>query len=390
MHKIWMKTGVVVLTIILCVGCSSISKNAKDKYQQATYEWEQGNYSQPIGLLEAAVVDSPDFLDAHLKLAEYKIHQNRAAGAIENIEKAKILDETIASPFILKGNALIQLNENLKAQGEFNKALKLEPSQEQKFDVYAGKAIAKTNLGLYEDAQDYIDKAKKISPGDKKITYFNALLREKKIGVNSLTLKEYKEVLYSSPDNLQVLKSMGDSWKQLEQSRKAIKYYQRFLEAGGRSQEVNKYLDQQIQIRKTAQRKKSNNKAELARLELERVKAELEKTKIKEDTQKAIAASEAQKAIANAETKKAIGVADAEAKKAIADAEAKKADAEAKKAIAEAEAAKAKYLQEPLLKDSIVEDPIILNCALCGRIYKGEKQKTCDYDGTPLIDLSDE
>ena len=360
----------IILLLALCTACSSVSQKARANYDQAINEWNNGNYNEPIFLLEEAVADSPKFLDAHLKLAEYKIYSNQSLGAMDNIDKAIALDGTLPQSFILRGQALVQLEENLKAQGQYNKALELSPSIEQKFEIYLGKAIAKINLGLYEDAQTYIDKAKDVSPDNDRIVYLNALLREKKIGPNSLTIKEYKQVLRKSPSDPQVLKSMGDTWKQLEVSDKAIQYYKKYLEAGGKSSDVKQYLDEQIQIRKqqqlVAQQKIT---AEQARIELERIKADVEKAK-------AQAKLEAQKALA-----------DAEARKAIADAEAEKAKAEAEKAKAEAE--NAKYLNDPLLKNK-TKATRVLTCPVCGRIYKDEQQQTCDYDGTPLIDLTEE
>ncbi|BBM83911.1 hypothetical protein [Candidatus Uabimicrobium amorphum] len=360
----------LIFAALCIIGCSSVSKKAQANYDQAINEWNDGNYNDPIILLEEAVADSPKFLDAHLKLAEYKVYRSQTHGALESIDKALALDNSIPQPFILRGKALVQLEENLKAQGEYNKALKLEPSTEQKFEIYLGKAIAKINLGLHEDAQTYIDKAKKVSPDSRRIIYLNALLREKKMGPNSLTIKEYKQVLGQDPTDTDVLKSIGDTWRQLDVPNKAIKHYKEYLAAGGKSPEVKQYLDEQIQIRKQQQLVEQQKiTAEQAQIELERIKAEVEKAK-------AQAKLEAQKALA-----------DAEARKAIADAEAEKAKAEAEKAKAEAE--NAKYLNDPLLKNTGTSTKI-LTCPVCGRIYKDGKQKTCDYDGTPLIDLTEE
>ncbi|WP_372366829.1 hypothetical protein [Candidatus Uabimicrobium sp. HlEnr_7] len=360
----------ILIIFVLCIGCSSVSKKAQADYNEAISQWDNGNYAQPIFLLEEAVADSPKFLDAHLKLAEYKIYTNQTQGAMESVEKALALDNSKPQGYILKGKAFVQQDENLKAQGQYNKALQLEPSQEQKFEIFLGKAIAKINLGLHEDAQNNIDKAKSVSPDNERIIYLNALLREKKMGPNSLTIKEYKQVLAKNPTDVDVLKSMGDTWQQLEVASKAIKYYKVYLEAGGKSPQVKQYLDKQIQIRKKqmAQQQQSNQ-TEQARIELERIKAEVEKAK-------AQAELEAQKAFA-----------DAEARKAIADSEAQKAKAEVEKAKIEAESAK--YLNDPLLKDT-TQATKILNCPVCGRIYKDGKQQTCDYDGTPLIDLTEE
>ena len=237
------KLIMIVVSVVLMTACVSISEGAKSKYGQGITLWEQGEKQQAISVMQQAIDDSPEYYDAYVKLGEFYFTNGSYQKAISVLDKAIALNDSGAAAMVLMGRSYLQSKQYLKSQKYFSMTLKLEAlDEEHKFQAYLGKGICKLYLTLYEDAQEYLQKALTMRPGDNEAVFHNALLREKQMGPNAKTMSEYKIVLANKPEHAGALLHLAETMKNLEQHQKAVEYYHRYLKAGGDDDGIKTYL----------------------------------------------------------------------------------------------------------------------------------------------------
>ena len=241
----------IFVSAVLITACVSVSETAKQKYRQGTTLWDQGDKQQAISFLQQAVTDSPEYFDAYAKLGEYHFANGNYQNAAVALEKAAELNDRDPAVVILLGQSYLQAKEYLKGQHRFSQAMNLkELTEDQKFQAHLGKGICKLYLTLYEDAQEYLQKALSMRPNDSEAIFNSALLREKQMGPNAGTMSDYKKVLTKKPKHLNALQRIGDSLRNLEQHQKAIEYYRQYLAAGGQDDGIKDYIKERENRRK--------------------------------------------------------------------------------------------------------------------------------------------
>lgn len=221
---------IIIITVFIFISaCAVVSKQSINNYEQGIKVWKDGKKEKAIELLETSIKESPAYYNAHIKLAEFYFETKKYDKAITSVKKAIEL-KSEAHGYILLGNIYLKQKKYQTAQYTFGLVLEQEKiKNKDKFEALLGKGIAKLELTLYEDSQDYIHKALKILPNSHKAKFYNALLKEKQMGANSYSIKIYEKLINDFPDYPAPFRQLGNIWQSLEQHSKAITYYEKYI-----------------------------------------------------------------------------------------------------------------------------------------------------------------
>lgn len=116
-----------IISIFLIIGCicgvqgqydpGKVKKKAKDLYEKALVQAQDGKFKEGIQLLEEAVKIDPRFLDAYLSIAGMYGEMKNYESAIQNYNKAKAIDAAYFKDYNLPYSI------NLAGKGQFEDAL---------------------------------------------------------------------------------------------------------------------------------------------------------------------------------------------------------------------------------------------------------------------------
>lgn len=154
--------------------------------------------------LEEIIKKFPHHTEAYLKLAELYYLVRQYDKAIEHVNKALKIDETLSKGYYIKGNVYKEMGDTNKAISSFQTAIEQDPQMVDAF-IDLGVLYAAKNNTL---ALQYYNNALKLDPKNNIALYDKAFFFQQ-IGNADSAISSYQYILKLYPQSPQVLYNLG-------------------------------------------------------------------------------------------------------------------------------------------------------------------------------------
>lgn len=179
-------------------------KRAEYYVLQADILFVQGETALAFSSLQKAVEVNGKCMEAYLKSAELSLYMKDYEKVMFNIKQAMLLDKNEAKAYFIRGWAMKEQGDTLKAVADFRKAVELKGDYEQAFEEL-GNLYAVKGDGL---AVEYLKSTININPKNINAMYTLALFYQEH-NAQQQALDMYKRILEIKPDHADALHNVG-------------------------------------------------------------------------------------------------------------------------------------------------------------------------------------
>jgi len=105
-----------------------VPKAARSSYEKGVGKLKEGKPDEGVALLREAIAGFNDYFDAHFSLAKELFRQGKDAEALEELERARQINDRQDAVFFLFGMVMLKQQKFVIAEYAFREALRLNPN----------------------------------------------------------------------------------------------------------------------------------------------------------------------------------------------------------------------------------------------------------------------
>lgn len=160
--------------------------------------------------------------------AKHIFENNPAPKAIAELEAVqKMLPDKYYVHFYL-GASHLSLNDPETARSYFRKALTLEPTEQDIPSIYSYLGVALKDMGEYRQALEILKAGEKLDP--ERTDIYNLMgFCHFKLKEHPAAIKNFKKVIHLDPSSAIDYANIASNYRQMDETEKAIRYYQMAL-----------------------------------------------------------------------------------------------------------------------------------------------------------------
>ncbi|MEW5700863.1 MAG: tetratricopeptide repeat protein [Candidatus Zixiibacteriota bacterium] len=222
-------TPLVALSAALLVsaGACAQSDQAKREFNRGVELTKAGKADSAIAAYEAAVKESPDYLQAHINAGALYYEKGRLGNAAAHLKAAVALDSTSADAYKNLALVHVQAGEFDTAATVLNRLTTLDPKKGAV--AWAALGQAKKKKGDVPGALDAYNKAIKADPNDYR-TLYNIGNIHKDAGRFEDAIASYKKSIAANPKYIEAYYNLAIASHQMDQDH-CVPDYEAFLKA---------------------------------------------------------------------------------------------------------------------------------------------------------------
>ncbi len=179
-------------------------KNPQYYVLQADILFVQGETALAFDALQRAMEADGKYKEAYLKSAELSLYMKDYDKVMFNVKQALLLDKTDAKAFFIRGWAMKEQGDTLKAVADYRKAVELKGDYEQAFEEL-GNLYAIKGDPL---AVEYLKSVLNMNPKSTHAMYTLALFYQDN-GAWQQALDMYRQLLEIKPDHADAMNNVG-------------------------------------------------------------------------------------------------------------------------------------------------------------------------------------
>ena len=221
--------GVLAVVLAAMTARAEPSEEAKKEFNRAVGLVKEGKADSAISAYEAAIKQTPDYLDAHVNVGALYYEKKQLTDAASHLEAALKLDSTNADAYKTLGLVYVQTDKLDQAMATFTKLGTLDAKKSAAGWVALGQA--KKKKGDTAGALDAYNKAVKADPSDSRTLYNMGNLH---MGAQHYedAIASYRKAMAVNPKYTEAYYNLAICSNTLDES-KCVADYEAFLKVAG-------------------------------------------------------------------------------------------------------------------------------------------------------------